>query len=74
MDNIIQQIEAWNGATTTPLGMLLRTKTYTCFNGLISKLGMELSNVINNTKLSDKQRTLVIKTILAKYNIYNKID
>lgn len=63
----------WDGTYTSKFGVAMRNTVYDCFNGLIQKLGKELSAAIDNPAIKgDKERIQVIKTILAKYNIYNK--
>lgn len=68
---VLQQIAIWDGAITTKIGYALRAKTYDCFNKLIGKLGSELSAAINNKIIKDDhERLQLIKTILAKHNLY----
>lgn len=69
---VLKQIQAWQGEINTPIGAAMRQKAYECFNGLIAKLGSELSSTVSNPKVKDATKLKAIKAILAKYNIYNE--
>ena len=68
---IMRDISQWAGEINTPLGLLLRNKTYECFNEIIYKIGIDLSKVIRG-KGSEKGKIEEIKKILISYNIHTE--
>lgn len=71
-NSIVEKINQWNGTTNDEIECALRNKTYECFNGLIQNLSKELSKVVNDTTIKqERQKIMVIRAILQKYNLYD---
>lgn len=68
---IINYIEDWNGAVNTEADAAMRNKMYECYNNFLSKFTKEISCIINNES-EESSKVLQIKTLLAKFNLYEE--
>lgn len=59
---ILEEITAWKGGISTPLGLLLRKKVYEILGHTFKKLSEELSPIADNN--------IDVKNILIKHNLY----
>jgi hypothetical protein len=62
------KITNWSGEINTPLGALLRTKAYECFNRIIYRIGRDISIALNS-KDSDAEKLKKIEQILISNNL-----
>lgn len=69
----LEQIQDWYTSPDVNLRVAMRSNVYQCFYRYLPKIGKDLTNAINNTTVkTDKERIQLIKTVLAKYNLYDE--